>query len=496
MTTRLSALLAALLLLVACDSDPGPGDVADTGGSAKGDFGPPQGEPIKAVLTSPPHVPPPTGRSAPAKVVVELEVVEKEMAISEGVTYTFWTFGGTVPGSFIRVRQGDTVEFHLMNAPDSKMPHNIDLHGVTGPGGGAASSFTAPGHRTRFTFKALNAGLYVYHCATAPVGMHVANGMYGLILVEPPEGLPTVDREYYVMQGDFYTTGKYREKGHQPFDMEKAIDEHPTYVLFNGSEGSMTGDKALAAKTGESVRLYVGNGGPNLVSSFHVIGEIFDKVWFEGGTRFQENVQTTLVPAGGAAMMDFHIEVPGSYVLVDHSIFRAFNKGALAILKADGEENLAIYSGKEVDEMYLGDRALPNLAAVATAAAAAQAGEITVEQQIAAGKALFAGTCSTCHQADGRGLAGVFPPLERSDWIAKDRNRVATVILQGLSGKITVNGQDYDSVMPPMNQLTDDEVANISTYVLNSWGNPGGRFTKAEAAALRKATTSAKAQEH
>ena len=181
---------------------------------------------MNAVLTSPPLVPPPTGRHAPAKVIVELEVREVEREIAEGVKYTFWTFGGTVPGSFIRVRQGDTVEFHLKNHPDSKMPHNIDLHGVTGPGGGAASSFTAPGHQSQFTFKALNQGLYVYHCATAPVGMHVANGMYGLILVEPPEGLSPVDHEYYVMQGDFYTVGKYREKGHQAFDMQKAIDEN------------------------------------------------------------------------------------------------------------------------------------------------------------------------------------------------------------------------------------------------------------------------------
>jgi nitrite reductase (NO-forming) len=487
MGRRSAILLLALALAAGCGGSKPPGDeTGETGGSAKGDFGPPQGPPVKAVLTSPPMVPPPTGRTAPAKVIVELEVIEKEMPISEGVTYTFWTFGGTVPGSFIRVRQGDTVEFHLMNAPDSKMPHNIDLHGVTGPGGGAASSFTAPGHRSRFTFKALNAGLYVYHCATAPVGMHVANGMYGLILVEPPAGLPAVDREYYVMQGDFYTTGRYREKGHQPFDMQNAIDEHPTYVLFNGSEGALTGDRALATKTGESVRLYVGNGGPNLVSSFHVIGEIFDKVWFEGGTRFQENVQTTLIPAGGAAMMDFHIEVPGSYVLVDHSIFRAFNKGALAILKAEGPENRAIYSGKEVDEMYLGDRALPNLAAVATAAAAASTGELTVEQQIQAGQVLFSGTCSTCHQADGRGLEGVFPPLAKSDWFAKERLRVAMAILQGVEGRITVNGKEYNSTMPPMNQLTDDEVANIATYVLNSWGNPGGRVSKAEAAAIRK----------
>src|SRR5678810_571315 len=426
MTCALSAGLAA-----AKDAQ-----AAAKAGSTRGDFGPPQGEPIHAILTSPPNVPAPVSRKYPAKVIVELEVIEKEMPISEGVTYTFWTFGGTVPGSFIRVRQGDTVVFHLRNMPDSKMPHNIDLHGVTGPGGGAASSFTAPGHVSRFTFKALNAGLFVYHCATAPVGMHIANGMYGLILIEPPEGLPPVDHEYYVMQGDFYTTGKYREKGHQPFDMQKAIDENPTYVLFNGSEGALTGEKALTAKVGESVRLYVGNGGPNLVSSCHVIGEIFDKVWLEGGTHFQENVQTTLIPAGGAAMMEFHVEVPGSYVLVDHSIFRAFNKGALAILKADGPDVKAIYSGKEVDETYLGDRASANLAAVATAASAATAGALTVDEQVKAGQALFAGTCSTCHQANGQGLPGVFPPLAKSDYIAKDPMRIADVALRGLTGKV------------------------------------------------------------
>lgn len=459
----------------------------DTGGSRKGDFGPPQGEPIQAVLTNPPLVPPATGRDYPAKVVVNLEVKEVDMEISEGVTYTFWTFGGTVPGSFIRVRQGDTVEFHLNNHPDSKMPHNIDLHGVTGPGGGAASSFTAPGHSSQFTFKALNAGLYVYHCATAPVGMHVANGMYGLILVEPPEGMPPVDKEFYVMQGDFYTTTKYREKGHAPFDMQRAIDENATYVLFNGSEGALVGDNALKANVGETVRLYVGNGGPNLVSSFHVIGEIFDKVWFEGGTRFQENVQTTLIPAGGAAIADFHLEVPGSYVLVDHSLFRAFNKGALAIMKVDGAENTAIYSGKEVDEVYLGDKAA-SLAPVAQAAAAAQAGTLSLEDQVAAGKALFAGTCSTCHGVDGAGMPGVFPPLAKSDWLARPHDELAGIVLNGLSGPIKVNGQDYNSVMPPMSQLTDDEVANILTYALNSWGNPGGRVSKEDVAKVRAST--------
>ena len=493
-----SAAVAILCLsfgLASCDA-PSTADanaakdsgVTDTGGSAAGDLGPPIGEPILATLTSPPNVPPPIDRSTPAKVIVDLEVRELEMPISEGVLYTFWTFGGTVPGSFIRVRQGDTVEFHLANHPSSKMPHNIDLHAVTGSGGGASSSFTAPGHESQFTFKALNQGLFVYHCATAPVGMHVANGMYGLILVEPPEGLPPVDREYYVMQGDFYTVGKYREKGHQEFDMQKAIEENATYVVFNGSEGALVGDNALRANVGETVRLFVSNGGPNLVSSFHVIGEIFDKVFTEGGTRYQENVQTTLVPAGGSAMTQFRVEVPGTLVIVDHSIFRAFNKGALGMLKVDGPENLAVYTGKEVDSTYLGDK-VEDLAVVADVAAAQATMEgATLAQQIAAGEVLFAGTCSVCHQADGSGLATVFPPLAASDYFLADRTRAIDIVLNGLVGPVTVNGESYDSVMPPMSQLNDDEIANILTYALNTWGNNDGRVTREEVTERRAAT--------
>jgi nitrite reductase (NO-forming) len=275
------------------------------------------------------------------------------------------------------------------------------------------------------------------------------------------------------MQGDFYTTGKYREKGLQPFDMEKAIDERPTYVLFNGSEGALTGDKALVAKTNETVRMFVGNGGPNLVSSFHVIGAIFDKVRFEGGTNIQKNVQTTLIPAGGAAMVEFKTKVPGSYVLVDHSIFRAFNKGALAILKVNGPEDKSIHSGKELDSVYFGDRSQPNMNAVTTATRNAASGTLSLQDQVQAGRELFVGTCSVCHQANGAGLPGVFPPLAKSDFLAADPKRAIGVVLQGLTGKVTVNGSEYDSVMPSMNQLNDDGIANILTYVLNTWGNPG-----------------------
>ncbi|HMN69797.1 MAG TPA: multicopper oxidase domain-containing protein, partial [Bdellovibrionales bacterium] len=172
-------------------------------------------------LVLPPQAPPPISRKGPARVTIELEVRETVKKLSDGVEYTFWTFGGTVPGPMLRIREGDYVDFTLANHPDSKLPHNIDLHAVTGQGGGAEGSFTAPGHKSTFSFRALNAGLYIYHCATAPVGMHVANGMYGLILVEPEEGMPPVDHEFYIMQGEIYTDAPYGQHGSQEFSVEK-----------------------------------------------------------------------------------------------------------------------------------------------------------------------------------------------------------------------------------------------------------------------------------
>ncbi|MCI0536638.1 MAG: copper-containing nitrite reductase [Verrucomicrobiales bacterium] len=438
-----------------------------------------------AVLTFAPNVPPPIQRTYATKVKVELEVVEAARKLADGVEYLFWTFGGEVPGKFIRVREGDQVEFHLLNHPDNKMPHNIDLHAVTGPGGGAASSFTAPGHRSQFSFKAINPGLYVYHCATAPVPVHVANGMYGLILVEPKEGLPPVDREYYVMQGEVYTMGKFGQQGLQYFDQNKAEDERPPYVVFNGAVGSLVGDKAITAKIGETVRLYLGNGGPNLISSFHVIGEIFDAVYQEGGTKVnQHNVQTTVIPAGGSAMVEFKMDVPGTYILVDHSLFRAFNKGALGMLKADGPANLIVYSGKEVDAVYLGKQAVAGTEAEKKVAAltAAVAEEIktnpklvslTKEIQVEKGKQVFMQTCFVCHQPEGQGIPGQIPPLAQSDYLMADKERSIRGVLAGQSGEMTVNGKTYNGVMVPLNYLSDEEVANVLTYVRNSFGNSG-----------------------
>jgi nitrite reductase (NO-forming) len=439
---------------------------------------------VEAQLGIPPLAAPPANRDHAAKVVVKLEVKELVREIADGTQYTFWTFGGSVPGPMIRVRRGDVVELHLMNHPDNTMPHNIDLHAVTGPGGGASSTFTAPGHQSQFSFRALNAGVFVYHCATAPVPMHVANGMYGLIVVEPEEGLPRVDREYYVMQGDFYTRGGFKEPGLQPFDMDKEILEQPTYVLFNGRDGALVGDRALTAKVGETVRLFVGNGGPNLVSSFHVIGEIFDAVRMEGAREAAHDVQTTLIPAGGSAVVDLKLEVPGTFILVDHSLIRAFNKGALGMLKVEGPEDKLVYSGKEVDEVYLAEYSEKALEAKRTAKEAATEGE-SLEARLARGKAVFQGTCSTCHQGEGQGLASVFPPLAKSDFLMADKERSIHVVLSGLSGDLTVNGQRYNNMMPSWSHLTDHEIANVLTYVRNSFGNRGDPVTTDEVAKVR-----------
>jgi nitrite reductase (NO-forming) len=441
-----------------------------------------------AILTDAPDVPPPITRTYATKVIVNLEVIEKKMRMADGVEYVFWTYGGKVPGKFIRIREGDEVEFHLNNHPSSKVPHNIDLHAVTGQGGGAGASFTAPGHSSVFSFKAINPGLYVYHCATAPVAMHIANGMYGMILVEPKEGMPKVDRELYVMQGDFYTKGKTSEPGLQPFDMEKAVDERPTYIVFNGSVGALTGDNSLKAKVGETVRLYFGVGGPNVASNFHIIGEIFDRIYPEGGTKIiNENVQTTIVPPGGATIVEFKLEVPATYVLVDHALTRAFNKGALGLLKVDGPEDKIIYSGKQTDTVYQ-----PEGSGIQKTADSAPAPVIakTTQDRIKFGQRIYTNNCLACHQGNGSGIKGAFPPLAKSDYLNADKKRAIATVVHGREGPIVVNGEKYNSVMPGQ-VLNDEDIANVLTYVYSNWGNSKKVVTPAEVKTVRSAKPAA-----
>ncbi|GAB6068408.1 copper-containing nitrite reductase [Methylothermus subterraneus] len=304
---------------------------------------------VADISRRPQDVPPPVRRTGPATVQVELTAREVIAEIAPGISYPYWTFNDTVPGPMLRVRVSDIVELKLTNDLSSTHEHDIDLHAVTGPGGGAPLTRVKPGESKSFRFKALKPGLYVYHCAAGDPPVHVANGMYGLILVEPEGGLPEVDREFYLVQGEFYTQGLMGEKGLQPFSRTKMLEERPDYIVFNGRIGALV-DHPLTAQVGEKIRLFIGNAGVAKISSFHVIGEIFDRVWPEASTAQPfENVQTTLIPAGGAAMIEFKLEVPGSYTLVDHALGR-MDRGAWGVLQVEGPADEELYSRLPVKE--------------------------------------------------------------------------------------------------------------------------------------------------
>jgi nitrite reductase (NO-forming) len=304
------------------------------------------------ISREPGDLPPPIGKRDPQTVRVDLLSVEVEGRLAEGTTFGYWTFNGKVPGPFIRVRVGDTVDIHLKNSADSAMIHSVDFHAATGPGGGAAALQVDPGGEKSMTWKALVPGLYVYHCATPMVAEHIANGMYGLILVEPEGGLPHVDHEFYVMQGEIYSDIAFGQHGSAEFSVDKLLNERPEYFVFNGSVGALTKLHPLEAKVGDTVRIFFGVGGPNYTSSFHVIGEIFDKVYNLGGmtTPPLEGIQTVSVPPGGAVITEFKLDVPGNYTLVDHALAR-MERGLLGVLHVEGSKNPDIYNGEVMPGM-------------------------------------------------------------------------------------------------------------------------------------------------
>ena len=291
-------------------------------------------------------LPPPLVAGSPRHHIVNFETTEVIGQLENGTSYTYWTFNNRVPGPFVRVRVGDTVEVNLANAANSVMMHNVDFHAVTGPGGGAAATAANPGETKSFTFKALKPGLYVYHCATPMVAQHIANGMYGLILVEPEGGLPAVDHEFYVMQGEIYTEEDQGTPGLLTESIDRLLDERPTYYVMNGAFKALTGDNALKVEVGDTARIYFGVGGPNKISSFHVIGEIFDSVYRDASLTSPPitDVQTVLVPPGGATVVDLTFEVPGSYIMVDHALSRV-DRGAAGIIQVTGPQNPEIFRG-------------------------------------------------------------------------------------------------------------------------------------------------------
>ncbi len=305
------------------------------------------------------NLPPPIIRLENQTVVVELQTTEVIAELMSGVTYAYWTYNGTAPGPFIRVKEGDMVVIRLTHGGESQQggehsplehflagheTHSIDLHAVVGPGGGGAVTQVSSGETRAFQFKATRPGLYVYHCASPHIPTHIANGLYGLILVEPKQGLPPVDREFYIVQGEFYTKGGVAEKGHQEFSLAKLKEERPEYFVFNGRVAALAGERALKAKVGDTVRIFFAVG-TFIPSSLHLIGGIFDKVYPEGDivSPPHRNVQTTLVPAGGAVIVEFKAEVPGKYLLVDHTLTRAIDRGAVAEIIVEGPEQPEIF---------------------------------------------------------------------------------------------------------------------------------------------------------
>ena len=332
-------ILGFAIVIAACTGDAG----ADVDGSEPTPEPTATSAPVDLAALPNPQVPPPINRTTSEVVKVTLIAKEVPAKLDDGVGFDYWTFGGTVPGDMIRVREGDTIELTLKNDASNKNAHNIDLHAVNGPGGGGTVTLVQPGEEKSFRFQAQAQGLYVYHCATPVIPVHIMQGMYGMILVEPAEGLPPVDKEFYVMQGELYLEGTRQDKGMRSLDFDEMLDETPDYVVFNGRVGSLAGEDALKAEVGDDVRIFFGVGGPNLASSFHVIGEIFDKVHQEGATESVTNVQTTFVPAGGATMVEFNTSVPGAYILVDHSLGRLL-KGAAGFLEVEGDENPDVFT--------------------------------------------------------------------------------------------------------------------------------------------------------
>jgi len=299
------------------------------------------------ISRDPADLPGPLEKRLPQTVRIDLVTEEIEGRLAEGTTFGYWTFNGKVPGPFLRARVGDTLDVHVTNSGESAMIHSVDFHAATGPGGGAAVLQVEPGKEKSMTLKMLVPGLYVYHCATPMVAEHIANGMYGMILVEPEGGLPKVDHEFYVMQGEIYTDAPFGQHGSQEFSVEKLLAEHPEYFVFNGSVGALTMLHPMHAKVGETVRVFFGVGGPNFTSSFHVIGTIFDKVYELGGVLSEplHGIQTTTVAPGGATIAEFTLKVPGRYTFVDHALAR-MEHGLVGLLVAEGQPAPDIYNGE------------------------------------------------------------------------------------------------------------------------------------------------------
>ena len=303
---------------------------------------------VDRVAADPRELPDPIDRDEPKHHEIELTTTEEVAEIEPGVTFKYMTFGGRIPGPMIRVREGDTVTLTLHNETSNSLPHNIDSHAIYGPGGGAAHTNVNPGESATIKFRAEYAGAHIYHCAVPNLDQHISAGMFGSLVVEPKEGLPEVDHEFYFGQHEIYTKGEAGEEGHHPFDMNAMAAENPTYVLANGEAYAFTPDgpyEPPTVETGDTVRVFLTNGGPNLISSWHAIGNNWARYYRDGDliSNPARNIETSPVAPGTVSVAEMETPVPGPIKLVDHALSRVARKGRMAVIQVEGEPNTDIY---------------------------------------------------------------------------------------------------------------------------------------------------------
>jgi nitrite reductase (NO-forming) len=293
-----------------------------------------------SISRDPSDMPSQIQRNSSKTVNITLVAEEVRAPLTGSSDYYYWTFNRSVPGPTLRVREGDTVRLTLKNRAQNTHNHSIDLHSVTGPGGGAGVlGDVPPGEQRTIEFEASKQGFYAYHCATENVPTHIANGMYGGIIVEPESGMNEVDREYTVTQGELYTREPAGADGLQKFDPAKLMNEEPTYYTMNGVPRGLTGENMLEAEVNDSIRIFYVNAGNSRVASFHMIGEVIDRV-YRGSLEepSETDIGISTVGAAQGSVFEFHLDNPGNYTLVDHSLAR-MEKGAWGLLEVSGSEN-------------------------------------------------------------------------------------------------------------------------------------------------------------
>ncbi|MDZ7729977.1 MAG: copper-containing nitrite reductase [Natrialbaceae archaeon] len=303
---------------------------------------------VNRIAADPTDVPDPVDWTEPKHHDISITATERIAEVEPGVTFEFMTFDDQVPGPMIRVRRGDTVRITLTNAEENSLPHNIDLHAVYGPGGGAGASTVNPGETASFEFTAMYPGVHVYHCAVPNLDQHISAGMFGAILVEPEDGLPPVDRELYFGQHELYTKGEAGEEGHHAFDFEAMKREEPTYVPINGEPWAFTGDGygPIEVEKGERIRIFYANGGPNMISSWHAIGNVWETFYRDGAVASDPDhyVETAPVVPGSVAIAEIDTPVPGEIKIVDHALTRAARRGTLGVLNVEGSPEPDIFN--------------------------------------------------------------------------------------------------------------------------------------------------------